>query len=281
MLMLAPETLPLRYAPVSQTGAGDQLDIDRPRAHIQVAAVEPRNSNRLAADLGVAFGPVGAGGDLLARPPHTGRARQVRQSADDDTRHHTEPVPAPAPEAGNGAAAPALADDRLANSDSGNTFAVDRFNSVPSHGLTAQRLAAPQLEVTVPATAHNATVLRGAFRRWVDCLIDDDVADDLTLAVYEALANAAEHAFIAHPAPGLIWLHALITDGQIIITVTDNGSWRCPTDSNGHRGRGLPLIHQLTTEARLTQSSDGTTVCLRRQLSSAQEGGFGYQADQH
>jgi serine/threonine-protein kinase RsbW len=264
---------------VSETRTGDELDSGRPRADIPAAGVDLGNSNRLVAGPGVVFGPVGAGGDLLVHPTHTGSAHRLDHSADDGTRHHTEPVSAPAPEAGRGAAVPALAADRryarLANSDSGNVFAMVRFDSVPSHGLTAPRLAAPQLEVTVPATVHNATVLRGAFRRWVDCLIDDDVADDLTLAVYEALANAAEHAFTAHAVPGLIWLNALITADQIIITVTDNGSWRCPTDSNGHRGRGLPLIHQLTTEAHLTQTPYGTTVCLRRQLRSGQEDGLG------
>lgn len=150
-----------------------------------------------------------------------------------------------------------------------------RFDPMPSHGLTAQRSAASPLDLTVPATAYNATVLRGAFRRWVDCLIDDDAADDLTLAVYEALANAAEHAFTTHAVPGLIWLHALTTDGQILITVADNGSWRSPTDSYGYRGRGLPLIHQLTTEARVAPSPYGTTVRLRRQLRNEQEGASG------
>ena len=57
---------------------------------------------------------------------------------------------------------------------------------------------APWLDVTVPATARNATALRGTFRHWVDSILTDDAADDLTLAVYEALANAAEHAFTAH-----------------------------------------------------------------------------------
>lgn len=257
---------------MSQTRTGDQRDSDRVRANIAAAAMDPRSFDQLDAGIGMLFGPAGPGGDLLAHPPHTGRAHRVRESADDGTRHRTEPASAHAPEAGDGATAPALAARRryarLANSNAGNVFAMLRSDSLPSHGLTAQRLAAPQLDVTVPATAHNATVLRGAFRRWVDCLIDDDVADDLTLAVYEALTNAAEHAFTAHPAPGLIWLHALIMDGQIVITVIDNGSWRPPTDSNGHRGRGLPLIHQLATEAQVTPSPCGTTVRLRRQLCS-------------
>jgi anti-sigma regulatory factor (Ser/Thr protein kinase) len=120
--------------------------------------------------------------------------------------------------------------------------------------------------MTAAATTQNATALRRTFRRWVDSLMAEDAAEDLALAVYEALANAAEHAFTAHTAPGLIWLHAVVADGQITVTVTDNGSWRCPTDSAGHRGRGLALMHQLTTETQVVQSPCGTTVRLRRQL---------------
>ncbi|MCA1835968.1 MAG: ATP-binding protein [Actinobacteria bacterium] len=137
---------------------------------------------------------------------------------------------------------------------------------VSSSGSTVPRFAAPWLDVTVPATAHNATALRGTFRHWVDNILADDAADDLTLAVYEALANAAEHAFTAHRAPGSIWLHAVVVDGQITITVTDNGTWRRPTDSGGHRGRGLPLIHRLTSEAHVAPTPYGTTVYLRHRL---------------
>ena len=137
---------------------------------------------------------------------------------------------------------------------------------------TVQRLAARQLDVTLSASARNATALRGAFRRWADSFLDEDAADDLTLAVYEALANAADHAFVGKPAPGVIRLRSDITDGEIIITVSDNGRWRSPTDSGGYRGRGLALIHQLATEVHLTPSPDGTTVRLRHRLCAGQDG---------
>lgn len=156
---------------------------------------------------------------------------------------------------------------RLAHWNAGNPAAMVRTDyEVSSSGSTVPRFAAPWLDVTVPATAHNATALRGTFRHWVDSILAGDAADDLTLAVYEALANAAEHAFTAHSAPGSIWLHAVVADGQITITVTDNGSWRRPTNSGGYRGRGLPLIHRLTSEAHVAPSPYGTTVYLRRRL---------------
>jgi anti-sigma regulatory factor (Ser/Thr protein kinase) len=135
-----------------------------------------------------------------------------------------------------------------------------------SSGSTMQRTAASRLDVTVPATAPHVTAVRGTFRRWVDSFLTDDAADDLTLAVYEALANAAEHAFTAPSAPGLIWLHAIVAEGQITVTVTDNGTWRYSSNSGGHRGRGLPLIHRFTSEAHIAPSPYGTTVRLRHQL---------------
>jgi anti-sigma regulatory factor (Ser/Thr protein kinase) len=143
---------------------------------------------------------------------------------------------------------------------------MDRPGHCAPHRSTLQRLAEPLLDVTVLATVQNATALRRTFRRWVDSLLADDAVEDLTLAVYEALANAAEHAFTEHRAPGSIWLRATVADGQITVTITDNGSWRHPTDSGGYRGRGLPLIHQLTSEAHVVPSPYGTTVCLRHQL---------------
>src|SRR5438270_8942229 len=80
---------------------------------------------------------------------------------------------------------------RLAHWNAGNHAAMVRIDcEVSSSGSTVPRFAAPWLDVTVPATAHNATALRGTFRHWVDNILADDAADDLTLAVYEALANA-------------------------------------------------------------------------------------------
>ena len=127
-------------------------------------------------------------------------------------------------------------------------------------------LALPPLDVTTSATVYNATALRRAFRRWVQALVEDDDANDLTLAVYEALANAAEHAYPAQREPGSMRLHATAVDRQITVTITDNGTWRPPAVPTGRRGRGLPLMHKLTNEARVEPNRQGTTVLLRHPL---------------
>jgi len=122
------------------------------------------------------------------------------------------------------------------------------------------------LDVTTSATVHNATALRRTFRRWVEVLIADDAANGLTLAVYEALANAAEHAFAAQPEQGFMRLHATVVDGQITVTITDNGTWRPPAPLTGRRGRGIALIHKLTPDARVEADHRGTTVHIRHPL---------------
>lgn len=131
-------------------------------------------------------------------------------------------------------------------------------------------LAPPPLDVTTSATAQNATALRRSFRRWVEALVGDDLANDLTLAVYEALANAAEHAFMAQWEPGCMRLHATLAEGQITVTITDDGTWRPPAAPTGRRGRGLPLMHKLTNEAHVEPNRQGTTVHLRHPLSLQQ-----------
>ena len=145
---------------------------------------------------------------------------------------------------------------------------MDCFGPVgfPARGV-APSPAPPPLALMMCATVRNATVLRRAFRRWVDAVVDEDTAEDLTLAVYEALINAVEHAFAAaRTAPGSLGLHACVADDQILITITDDGTWQSPDADPGHRGRGLAVLHQLTTHAHVELDSRGTTVCLRHHL---------------
>ena len=143
----------------------------------------------------------------------------------------------------------------------GMTRPLDGLLSRPSR--SPWPFALPPLDVTTSATVHNATALRRTFRRWVKALVGDDCADDLTLAVYEALANAAEHAFTAQAQPGSMRLRATAADGQITVTITDNGAWRAPTASNGRRGRGLSLMRTLTDDAHVESNRQGTTVRLQ------------------
>ncbi len=120
--------------------------------------------------------------------------------------------------------------------------------------------------VTTEAAADNARQLRVRFQQWLQALgVRSAVVEDLTLAVYEALANAVEHAYDPDHLHPVMHLQARIERTQLLITVTDHGRWRTPGEP-GYRGRGLAIMRSLTTEVDLRPSTHGTTVHLRAAL---------------
>jgi serine/threonine-protein kinase RsbW len=136
--------------------------------------------------------------------------------------------------------------------------------------MTVPRTAIAPLELHAPATTENAAVLRRRFRGWIDDLTDPDTADDLALAVYEALANVVDHAYAGRAEVGAMTLWAavscpLLTGRDLVITVLDEGEWR-PYTAPGWRGRGLPLMRELTHTAAILTERTGTTVQLRRRV---------------
>jgi len=139
--------------------------------------------------------------------------------------------------------------------------------------MTAPRTAVAPLELCALATTENAAMLRRRFRGWVGALTDADTADDLALAVYEALANVVDHAYVERSVPGLMTLWAvvscpLLTGRDLVVTVLDEGAWR-PGTGPGWRGRGLPLMRELMHATTVLSDDRGTTVQLRRRIAAA------------
>lgn len=135
---------------------------------------------------------------------------------------------------------------------------------------TASGTAVAPLEISARATTENAATLRRRFRRWVGELTDADTADDLALAVYEALANVVDHAYVERSAPGTMTVWAavscpLATGRDLVVTILDEGSWR-PNDGPGWRGRGLPLMREIMHATAVLPGERGTTVQLRRRI---------------
>lgn len=128
------------------------------------------------------------------------------------------------------------------------------------------------LELATEANPRNARQLRLRFQEWLRAHhAPVTLIEDLSLAVYEALANAAEHAYPAqHPNP-MMRLQARLDDGQLLITITDHGRWRTP-DASSYRGRGLTVMRYLTTEIRLRPTAYGTTVHMRAALNHSNDG---------
>jgi serine/threonine-protein kinase RsbW len=125
------------------------------------------------------------------------------------------------------------------------------------------------LDLAVEANPANARRLRTCFEHWLQTLgAPELLIDDLTLAVYEALANVVEHAYtLDHPHP-VMRLQAHINHHHVLITISDHGRWRPPPPDPGYRGRGLAMMRTLTTELQLHRSPDGTTVQLRARFHS-------------
>jgi anti-anti-sigma factor len=92
-----------------------------------------------------------------------------------------------------------------------------------------------------------------------------ETAEDLQLALGEALANAVEHAYAGAGAGECSYQVARDVDGGIRVEVCDSGTWRPPPEDRGYRGRGLELISALTTDVEVVHApgTAGTTVRFR------------------
>ncbi|MDK3257553.1 SpoIIE family protein phosphatase [Blastococcus capsensis] len=85
------------------------------------------------------------------------------------------------------------------------------------------------------------------------------------VAVGEACANSAEHAYRGSE-PGPMSVTAQVdVDGVLTVTVRDEGAWRPPDRDPGDRGRGLLIMRQLVDGVTLAEDG-GTTVTLSFRL---------------
>ncbi|MEU4674685.1 ATP-binding protein [Amycolatopsis sp. NPDC023774] len=123
-------------------------------------------------------------------------------------------------------------------------------------------VSAPALHLRHPARLQDAPILRHALATWAQaCDLPDTLIADLQLAVYEALVNAAEHAYSDGTA-GTLHLHAHHDGHTVRVTVTDRGHWQPPPAPQPLRGRGLPLIRLLPDHAKVTPTNQGTVVTM-------------------
>ncbi|GLW86501.1 ATP-binding protein [Actinokineospora globicatena] len=123
------------------------------------------------------------------------------------------------------------------------------------------------LRIESTACAKAVAEIRSAIRTWLASRrIAGEAAEEILLAVSEAVTNSVEHAYPAAP-PGLVIVSAEIVGADVLVVVADHGQWREPVapeaEAVGIRGRGLTILRALTTRLRIdhgTQDSPGTTV---------------------
>jgi serine/threonine-protein kinase RsbW len=138
------------------------------------------------------------------------------------------------------------------------------IDSVPADVANAENF----VRVGLTADAHNAAHTREELARWLEQYFDLDQTrvNDMLLATNEALANAAEFAYVNAERAGTMDIQASFSprEEKLTVTITDHGTWRPPnpTPQNRLRGRGIPLMHALTDHASITPTSEGTRVHL-------------------
>jgi serine/threonine-protein kinase RsbW len=106
--------------------------------------------------------------------------------------------------------------------------------------------------------------LRSRIRTWLEqSFVEPTVADDLSIAINEAVANAIEHGSTDESATVSVVCRCC-GDG-VEIEVTDPGSRRLGV-ADPDRGRGFTIMHALVDDVSFTPSLVGTTVRMRRSL---------------
>ena len=120
------------------------------------------------------------------------------------------------------------------------------------------------------ADAYEVGQARSDFDAWLRAHFTLSAANrlDMTMAVNEALTNAAEHAYIGSPCGGGSFDIDANYDAardSLIVVVEDRGRWRSPDPAIGPlsvRGRGIQLMRALADDVSIDTTSAGTQVCL-------------------
>ncbi|MGZ4605089.1 MAG: SpoIIE family protein phosphatase [Blastococcus sp.] len=133
--------------------------------------------------------------------------------------------------------------------------------------VIAARLLPEGLDERLPADPARLAGIRRTVRAWAAATgLTEETAEDLQLALGEALANAVEHAYAAGVAGDCRYRVDREPDGAVRVQVQDAGTWRPPPEDRGHRGRGLELITALASDVEVTHAPGtgaGTTVGFR------------------
>ena len=135
--------------------------------------------------------------------------------------------------------------------------------------MTEQGDCATFAKIGVIAGPELAAQVRQEFAEWLHQYfeLEAEKASDVLLAVYEALANAAEFAYHGASQPGVMHVRADYDTAAAVltVTVTDEGRWRAKDVNvkNLARGRGIPLMHALTDRTDIAATAAGTKVRLQ------------------
>lgn len=121
--------------------------------------------------------------------------------------------------------------------------------------------------MSLPADPVTPSVVRGRLRGWLAGLgWPVEEAEDVVLAVSEAVSNAAEHAYPAgRSGPVDVVARAVgLGNGhrRVVVGVADHGCWRPEPDYQAFRGHGFAVMHASMHRVEIEPAATGTTVVL-------------------
>lgn len=119
------------------------------------------------------------------------------------------------------------------------------------------------LELTLSAQPGTLGTLRNTLGRWLKTVgAQEDELFDITLSTSEAAANVVEHAYGAREE--LFTVRCEMREGEVKVTVRDEGRWRTLRPRDG--GRGLEIMRSLMDTARIDSDENGTVVSMTKRV---------------
>jgi anti-sigma regulatory factor (Ser/Thr protein kinase) len=118
---------------------------------------------------------------------------------------------------------------------------------------------APSLHERLPATSTSVAAARTAVKRFVRGLDVD--ADDVVLAVSEAVANVVRHAYPGN-SRGVVELTGRAGPTDVTLEIRDHGQGLDGDRPTGGAGFGLPIIRRLAARVELRDTGDGVTLTM-------------------
>ena len=118
------------------------------------------------------------------------------------------------------------------------------------------------LRLTLVPEVTSLPTVRSTLRPWL-AMVGAEHADEIILAVHEAVANAVEHAGLGDG--DVITIEADVVDNTVRVRVLDSGAWRDrPVDET--RGRGLMIIRAVMDHVDLERLTGGTRIEMSRRV---------------